>query len=78
MLMAASAHLHELAHTTPSLQYQAFPACQIVAVCRKTRTDRSSHLVDGDLVVPMEDIGETYLRLANNKRVGRAVKAGAQ
>ena len=34
--------------------------------------------MDGDLVVPMEDIGETYQRLANNKRVGKAVKAGAK
>lgn len=34
--------------------------------------------MDGDLVVPMEDMGEAYQRLANHKRVGGAVKASAK
>ena len=33
--------------------------------------------LDGDVVVPMEAMGEAYQRLANNNRVGGAVKAGA-
>ena len=42
------------------------------------RTDRAATYVDGELVVPMEDMGDTYQKLANNKRVGKAVKAGAK
>ena len=41
-------------------------------------TDRAAVFADSDLVVPMEDMGGAYVKLANNKRVGKAVKAGAR
>ena len=46
---------------------------------RRVRTDRAAApcSADGDVVVPMEAMGEAYRRLANNDRVGGAVKAGA-
>ena len=46
---------------------------------RRVRTDRAAapYTADGDIVVPMEAMGEAYRRLANNDRVGGAVKAGA-
>ena len=31
-----------------------------------------------DVVVPMDALGDTYFRLANDDRVGRAVRASAQ
>jgi hypothetical protein len=47
-------------------------------VCRRMKNDRSAgYLAEGDVVVPMEAMGEAYYRLANNNRVGGAVKAGA-
>lgn len=47
--------------------------------CRRVKTDSRSagYLAEGDVVVPMEAMGEAYYRLANNNRVGGAVKAGA-
>ena len=32
---------------------------------------------DGDVLVPMEAMGEAYSRLANHGRVGSAIKAGS-
>ncbi len=47
-------------------------------LCRRMKSDRSAgYLAEGDVVVPMEAMGEAYYRLANNNRVGGAVKAGA-
>jgi len=37
----------------------------------------SLNVAEGDFVVPMESMGEAYQRLANNNRVGGAVKAGS-
>ena len=45
---------------------------------RKVKTERSGGLMDEGYVVCMEDLGGAYQRLANNKRVGKAVKAGAR
>ena len=45
---------------------------------RRSKAERSGGFAESDMVVPMEDMGETYQRLANNKRVGKAVKAGAK
>lgn len=50
----------------------------MIYTCRRSKTERAGGFVDGDMVVPMEDMGETYQRLANDKRVGKAVKAGAK
>lgn len=45
---------------------------------RRAKNDRASaSLSEGDVVVPMEAMGEAYYRLANNNRVGGAVKAAA-
>jgi hypothetical protein len=47
---------------------------------RRVRSDRAGTAYtssDGDVVVPMEAMGEAYRRLADNNRVGGAVKAGA-
>jgi hypothetical protein len=46
-------------------------------LCRRVRNERSYSLGEGDVVVPMEAMGDAYYRLANNNRVGGAVKAGA-
>jgi hypothetical protein len=45
---------------------------------RRAKNDRANaNYSEGDVVVPMEAMGEAYYRLANNNRVGGAVKAAA-
>ena len=46
-------------------------------VGRRVSSERVG-MSEGDIVVPMEAMGEAYYRLANNDRVGGAVKAGAR
>eukprot|EP00884_Botryococcus_braunii_P015895 jgi/Botrbrau1/298/Bobra.0022s0264.1 len=47
-------------------------------VKRRAKNDRATaNYSEGDVVVPMEAMGEAYYRLANNNRVGGAVKAAA-
>ena len=42
------------------------------------KTERSNGPLEEGLVVCIEDLGGTYQRLANDKRVGKAVKASAR
>ncbi|PSC71978.1 golgin candidate 1 [Micractinium conductrix] len=52
---------------------------EAAAVKRRGAADRHAAGSDADAaLVPMERIGDAYQRLANNDRVGGAVKAGAQ
>lgn len=45
--------------------------------CRRVARASSWNGSEGDVLVPMEAMGETYSRLANNGRVGSAIKAGS-
>ena len=48
--------------------------------CRRSKSERSAPAYPAvdDVVVPMDALGDTYFRLANDDRVGRAVRASAQ
>ncbi len=45
--------------------------------CRRVARANSMSGSDGDVLVPMEAMGEAYSRLANHGRVGSAIKAGS-
>ena len=48
-----------------------------VCVCRRVARANSMSGAEGDVLVPMEAMGEAYNRLANHGRVGSAIKAGS-
>ena len=47
---------------------------------RRSKSERSASAYPAldDVVVPMDALGDTYFRLANHDRVGRAVRVSAQ
>lgn len=52
---------------------------QVLLPCRRTNSGgRGGFSASDDVVVPMDAIGDAYVRLANDNRVGGYIKAAAR